>query len=58
MAYKFEIIKDKAGKFRFHMVAPNGQIMFQSQGYTKKQSAVAAIESIKKNAPKAVVTEP
>jgi uncharacterized protein YegP (UPF0339 family) len=58
MAYKFEIIKDKAGKFRFRMVAPNGQIMFQSQGYSKKQSAVAAIDSIKKNAPKADVTEP
>jgi len=58
MAYKFEIKKDKAGKFRFHMMAPNGQIMFQSQGYAKKQSAIAAIESIKKNAPKADITEP
>lgn len=58
MAYRFEITKDKKGQFRFRMVAPNGQIMFQSQGYSKKQSAVSAIESIKKNAPKADVTEP
>ena len=57
MAYKFEIKKDKAGKYRFHMLAPNGQIMFQSQGYAKRQSAIDAIESIKKNAPTAEIIE-
>lgn len=57
MAYKFEIKKDKNGKYRFHMLAPNGQIMFQSQGYAKKQSAISAIESIKKNAPEAEIVE-
>ena len=49
MPYKFEITKDKEGKFRFRFVAPNGQIMFQGQGYTEKSSALKTIESLKKN---------
>jgi len=48
--YKFEIKKDKAGKFRFHFIAPNGQIMFQSQAYAEKHSAKETIDSIKKHA--------
>jgi uncharacterized protein len=31
MAAKFEITKDKAGKFRFHLKAPNGEIIAASQ---------------------------
>ena len=50
MAYKFEITKDKSGKFRFNMVAPNGQIIVSSQAYSDKSSAKKTIESIKKNA--------
>jgi uncharacterized protein len=33
MAAKFEISKDHAGKFRFHLKAPNGEIIAASQGY-------------------------
>jgi uncharacterized protein YegP (UPF0339 family) len=51
MAYKFELYKDKAGEFRFRFKAPNGEIMFGSDGYAQKDSAMSAIESIKKNAP-------
>ena len=40
--YKFEIKKDKAGKFRFHFVAPNGQIMFQSQAYAEKHNLLTS----------------
>ena len=57
MAYKFEIYKDKADKFRFRFVAPNGETMFQGQGYTRKDSVKGAIESIKKNVGDAEVTE-
>jgi len=49
--YKFEIYKDKTGEFRFRFKASNGQTLFSSEGYSAKASAVAAIESIKKNAP-------
>jgi len=48
--YKFEIYKDKAGEFRFRFRASNGQIMFSSEGYSSKASAVSAIESIKAKA--------
>jgi uncharacterized protein len=36
MAAKFEITKDKAGKFRFHLKAPNGEIIAASQGYERR----------------------
>lgn len=57
MAYKFEIYKDKAGEFRFRFVAPNGETMFQGQGYSRKESAKNAIESIKKNVGDAEVND-
>jgi uncharacterized protein YegP (UPF0339 family) len=55
--YKFEVYKDKAGEFRFRFKANNGQSMFASEGYSAKASAMAAIESIKKNVPGATVDD-
>ncbi|MFG1300478.1 YegP family protein [Xanthobacter sp. V3C-3] len=46
---KFEVYKDKAGEFRFRYKASNGEVMFSSEGYKAKTSALDAIESIKKN---------
>jgi uncharacterized protein len=43
MATKFEISKDHAGKFRFHLKAPNGEIIAASQGYETKASAEKGI---------------
>lgn len=57
MSYKFEVYKDKKGGFRFRFKAPNGEAMFASEGYKQKQSALDAIESIKKNVPGAEVEE-
>ena len=57
IAYKFEVYKDKAGEFRFRFRASNGEIMFGSEGYKAKASAMNAIESIKKNSPDADVVE-
>ena len=57
MAYKFEVYKDKKGEFRFRFKASNGEIMFASEGYKAKASAMSAIESIKKNAPGADVND-
>jgi uncharacterized protein YegP (UPF0339 family) len=39
MAAKFEISKDHAGKFRFHLKAPNGEIIASSEAYESKASA-------------------
>lgn len=57
MAYKFEVYEDKRGEFRFRFKASNGEIMFGSEGYKAKASAMNAIESIKKNAPGADVQD-
>ncbi|WP_147822344.1 YegP family protein [Salidesulfovibrio onnuriiensis] len=55
--YKFELFKDRAGEWRFRLVAPNGKIMLQSEGYTQKHSAIETIESIKENAKHAEIVE-
>ncbi|RZL75091.1 MAG: DUF1508 domain-containing protein [Rhodococcus sp. (in: high G+C Gram-positive bacteria)] len=53
MTAKFELFKDAAGKFRFHLKAANGEIIAASQGYTSKAAAQTGIASIKDNAPSA-----
>ena len=50
MTAKFELFKDSAGKFRFHLKAANGEIIAASQGYTSKAAAQTGIASIKDNA--------
>jgi uncharacterized protein len=58
MPYKFELYKDTKEEFRWRLVAPNGQsIANGGEGYKSKESAKAGIESVKKNAPAAVVEE-
>ena len=57
MAAKFEISKDKAGKFRFHLKAPNGEIIAASEAYETKASAKNGIEAIKTHAPGAKVED-
>ncbi|MCL4150455.1 UNVERIFIED_CONTAM: hypothetical protein GTU68_012068 [Idotea baltica] len=50
MAGKFELFKDKAGKFRFRLKAGNGEIIAASEAYSSKASAEKGIESVRKNA--------
>jgi len=54
---KFEWFKDKAGKFRFRLLAANGEIIATSEGYSSKDGCVNGIESVKKNAPIAKIVE-
>ena len=49
---KFEIKKDKAGKFRFSLKAGNGQVILTSQGYASKSGCENGIESVRKNSKK------
>jgi uncharacterized protein len=51
MAAKFEISKDHAGKYRFHLKAPNGEIIAASHGYETKANAEKGIEAIKTHGP-------
>jgi len=58
MAAKFELYKDKKGEIRWKLIASNGQMIANSgEGYKTKDSAKNGIESVKKNAPTAVVED-
>ena len=57
MAGKFELYKDKAGKYRFRLKASNGQVIATGEAYESKASAVNGIESVKNNAPGAAVDD-
>jgi uncharacterized protein YegP (UPF0339 family) len=50
MAAKFEISKDPAGKYQFHLKAPIGEKIAASQGYESKANAKKGIEAIKAHA--------
>ena len=49
MPGKFEVYKDKAGKYRFRLKAANGQNILTSEGYENKTSCMNGVESVKKN---------
>ena len=54
---KFQVTKTSSGQFRFNLVASNGQVVATSESYTRKQSALDTIESIRKNAAGAAVED-
>ena len=54
---KFEVYKDKKGETRFRYRAKNNEIMFSSEGYAAKASAMSAIKSIMKNATTATIDD-
>ena len=49
MAGKFERKTAKNGAYHFVLKAGNGQVILQSQLYGEKRSAVAGVESVRKN---------
>lgn len=51
MSGKFEISKDKAGKYRFHLKAANGEIIAASQGYETKANAEKASSRSRRTQP-------
>lgn len=57
MAYRFEIDKNKAREYRLHITAPNGEMMFATEGYASKISALNAIASVQSNGPSAVIDD-
>ena len=57
MAAKFVLKKGSTGKFRFNLVATNGQVIATSESYETKASAVNGIESVKRNAPNAEIDD-
>lgn len=54
---KFEVSKRKNGETQFNLKAGNGEIILTSEGYTTKAACMNGIESVKKNAPEALIVE-
>jgi uncharacterized protein YegP (UPF0339 family) len=59
MPAQFEIFKDKANppQFRFRLKAPNNEIIAVSEAYTTKEACKEGIESVRKNAPNAILQD-
>jgi len=57
MAAKFEMYLDKKKEYRFRLKAANGQVIATGEGYKSKDACVNGIESVKKNAPVAEISE-
>jgi len=57
MAAKFVVYKDKAGKFRFKLLASNKEIIAVGEAYESKASCLKGIKSIQKNAPIAAIED-
>jgi uncharacterized protein YegP (UPF0339 family) len=50
VAGKFVLKKDATGKFRFSLVAGNGQVIATSEAYESKEAALEGIESVERDA--------
>ena len=58
MVEKFEFWQsDKDGKWYFHLLAPNSEVIAQSQGYATKDNCINGIDSVKRYAPTAILYE-
>ncbi len=54
---KFELYKDTADKFRFRLLAANGETIAVGEAYESKAGAKNGIASVKKNAPIAEIVD-
>ena len=57
MAAKFVLKKGSTGKFRFNLVAANGEIVATSETYESKASAKNGIEAVRRAAAAAEVVD-
>ena len=58
-AYGGQVVlkKGSTDRFRFNLVATNGQVIATSEAYESKASAIKGIESVKRNAPDAEIDD-
>ncbi len=54
---QMQVYKDNSGKFRFRLVAANGETVAASEAYVEKKSAVQSAKKIAGIAAKAVYTD-
>lgn len=57
MAGKFVIKKGTTGKFRFNLIATNGQVVVTSESYGTKAAAMGGIRSVQKLAADAAIED-
>jgi uncharacterized protein YegP (UPF0339 family) len=57
VAAKFVIYLDRAKKFRFRLLASNGEVIATGEAYEKKDGCTKGIKSIITNAPKAEIVD-
>ena len=57
MPARFEMYKDKAERFRFRLVAANGEIIAASEAYESKEGCRGGIESVRTNALEAEIVD-
>jgi uncharacterized protein YegP (UPF0339 family) len=57
MAGKFVVKKGTTGKFRFDFLSTNGKVIAKTEAYETKRACMAAIESVRKNAPSATIAD-
>lgn len=54
---KYKLFKGVNDEWYFHLCAPNGEIIAQSEGYKERRNALKGISSVRDNAPIATVVE-
>ena len=57
MPAKFVVKKGPSGKFRFSLLAPNGQAVASSQAYETKRACLSGVASVQKYAAAAAVDD-
>ena len=57
MPAKFEVKKDKAGKFRFNLIAANRGIIPSSEAYESKETCKNGMQSGRTNASSAEIVD-
>lgn len=50
---RFEVFRDKRGRYRFRLRSRNGEIVAQSEPYTTKEACLDGAESVIRSAPAA-----
>ncbi|TQM45169.1 uncharacterized protein YegP (UPF0339 family) [Pseudonocardia cypriaca] len=58
MAGKFEVYKDRAGKYRFRPKASNGQVVATGEAYETRAAALKGCESVQRAADGAPSSRP
>ncbi|EMN3739269.1 TPA: YegP family protein [Pseudomonas aeruginosa] len=57
MAAKFHLKKAKDGQFHFNLHAANGEIILTSELYASQANAEAGVQSVKRAAPEAGLSD-